>query len=50
MLQAKGSQPFQARDPIKQTEGPWPTDCTTAPMRQMLHMHKTEIKTTENNI
>jgi len=45
----KSSQPFQACGPInKQTDGPWPTDCTTS-MRQVLHMHRVEIKTTFNN-
>jgi len=29
-------------------EGPWPTDCTTYAMRQLLHMHTAHIKTTKN--
>jgi len=37
------NQPFQACDPInKQTEGPWPTDCTTSLMRQLSSMYKAE--------
>jgi len=34
----------------KQTESPWSTEYTTSPMRQLLHMHRAEIKTTKNNI
>jgi len=34
----------------KQTEGPWPADCTISPNRQLLHMHRAEIKTTKNSI
>jgi len=41
-----GSQPFQACSPLnKQTEGPWPTERTISPMRQLLHMHRADIKT-----
>ena len=37
----RSSQPFQACGPInKQTERPLFTDCTTSPLRQLLHMHK----------
>jgi len=34
----------------KQTQGPWPTDYTTSPMRQLLHMHRAKLNTAENNI
>jgi len=47
LFYTKGSQPFQPCGPInKQTESPWPTEYTISPMRQLLHMHREEIKTT----
>jgi len=40
---------LQACGPInKEREGPWPTDCTS-PLRQLMHMHRAEIKTTFSN-
>jgi len=30
----------------KQPQGPRPTDCRTSPLRQPLHMHESEIRTT----
>jgi len=47
--QGRGFQPFQECGPInKQTEGPWPTDYATSPMRQLLHMHRAKIKSIKN--
>jgi len=46
----QGFSTFHAYGPInKQTEPSGATDYTTSPMRQLLHMHTTEIKPTFNN-
>jgi len=34
----------------KQTEGLCPTECTNSPMRQLLHMHREDIKTTKKHL